>query len=156
MNTPRMGISPESGSSGAGTGRTASYEVGVAIMPLTTVTADGREPSATIGGVPGFDDTLGRGGARSERRPALIEKGEEAVRAATEAIAGQIGLTAQRITAAIEAQTGAPADPGVFGLESVQVSFGVTLSAGLQAMFTAQVESSAQVTITLSRQPRQP
>jgi hypothetical protein len=35
-------------------------------------------------------------------------------------------------------------------VESIEVSFGVTLAAGVQAMFTAQAESSVQVTVTLS------
>lgn len=38
-----------------------------------------------------------------------------------------------------------------FGLDSVEVQYGVTLSAGLQTVFTAQAESSVQVTITLTR-----
>ncbi|HEY5988073.1 MAG TPA: hypothetical protein VIV12_17125, partial [Streptosporangiaceae bacterium] len=90
-----------------------------------------------------------------QRGSALIEKGGEAVRVATEAIAGQIGLTAQRISTAIEAQTNTTSDQAVLELDSIQVSFGITLSAGLQAMFTALMESSAQVTITLSRRPGQ-
>jgi len=35
----------------------------------------------------------------------------------------------------------------------VQVAFGITLSGGVQAVFTSTVESSAQVTITLARRP---
>jgi hypothetical protein len=154
--TPEIGTAQESGLSRVGSGRTTSYEVGVAIMPIAPVNGDGHEPSVTVGSVPGFDETMGKGQSQSERRSALIEKGEEAVCAATEAIAGQIGLTAQRITAAIEAQVNMTPDQGAFGLDAVQVSFGVTLSAGLQVMFTAQMESSAQVTITLCRQPARP
>jgi hypothetical protein len=153
MVTSGMGPIQESGLGRAGSGGTTSYEVGVAIMPIATAGGDEHEHSATVGSVPGFDETIGRSQSQSERRPALIEKGEAAVRAATEAIAGQIGLAAQRITAAIEAQANLTPDQGAFGLESVEVSFGVTLCAGLQAMFTAQLESSAQVTITLCRQP---
>ena len=44
-------------------------------------------------------------------------------------------------------------ESGKLGLESVEVSFGITLSAGVQALFTAQAESSAQVSITLVRRP---
>jgi hypothetical protein len=79
-------------------------------------------------------------------------KGGEAVRVATEAIAGQIGLAAERIAAAVEARAVAP-EPGKLSLDSVEVSFGITLTAGVQAMFTAQAESSAQVTIILARRP---
>ena len=129
----------------------SSYEVGVAIIPVASAHED--ETSTAVYGIPGFDETLGWSRTESERRPVLVVKGEEAVRAATQVIANQIGLTAQRITAAIEAQIDGTADEGSLALTSVQVSFGVTLSTGLQAMFTAQAESSAQVTITLSRQP---
>jgi hypothetical protein len=84
---------------------------------------------------------------------AVVVKGGEAVRIATEAIAGQIGLAAVRIAAAIEAQAVASPQPGELGLESVEVSFGITLTAGVQALFTAEAESSAHVNITLTRQP---
>ena len=124
-------------------------------MPLATDLGDDHESSTAAGDVPGFDETLGRGGTKSEPRLAMIQKGEEAVRNATEAMAEHIGLIAQQITLAIEAQSDTQPDPEVFGLASVQVSFGITLSAGLQTIFTTQVGSSAQVTITLSRQPSQ-
>jgi hypothetical protein len=45
----------------------------------------------------------------------------------------------------------APPAEGALGLDSVEVSFGITLAAGVQALFTTQAESSAMVTITLSR-----
>jgi hypothetical protein len=153
MNTPGIETSLKGGSGREGAGGATAYEVGVAIMPLATVLDDDHDSSATTGGVPGFDETLGRGGTKSGLRPALIQKGEEAVRSATEAMAEHIGMIAQQITVALEAQTDTQANPGVFGLDSVQVSFGITLSAGLQTIFTTQVGSSAQVAITLSRQP---
>ena len=82
-----------------------------------------------------------------------MEKGEEVTRKATEALAGQIGATAKLIAEAIGRQEAAalPAAPSAFGLDSVEVQYGVTLSAGLQTVFTAQAESSVQVTITLTR-----
>jgi Trypsin-co-occurring domain 1 len=83
----------------------------------------------------------------------LVVMGDAAVKAATEAIANQIGITAQRIATSIDAQTLAKADPGKLGVDSVEVSFGVTLSGGVQALFTAQAESSAQVTVALTRRP---
>lgn len=130
----------------------SAYEVGVAIIPAISTRDVEHESAGTTGGIPGFDETLGWSLARTDDRLTLIEKGEEAVRAATEAIAAQIGLTAQRIAAAIEGQIDETANQGQLGLTSVEVSFGVTLSAGLQALFTAQTESSVLVTITLSRQ----
>jgi hypothetical protein len=82
-----------------------------------------------------------------------LVKGGDAARVATEAIAAQIGLAAQRIAAAIEAQAVAAPQPGKLGLESVEVSFGITLTGGVQALFTAQAESSAHVNIILTRRP---
>jgi hypothetical protein len=132
-----------------------AYEVGVAVAALsdTLIVSPRDQEERTPGGVPGYDEALGRGKANAARMPALIEKGEGAVQTATEAIAGQIGLTAQRIARAIGDEVAPPSGPGELGLESVQVSFGVTLAAGLQAIFTAQAESSVQVTLTLSRRP---
>lgn len=130
-------------------GDTASYEIGVAISPLEAAAGTNNRPAG--GGIPGFDETMGRGQPRW--RSAVVERGEEAVQAATEALASQIGLAAHRIAAAIEVQSGPASDDASLGLESVQVAFGITLSTGLQAMFTALVDSSAQVTVTISRRP---
>ena len=88
-----------------------------------------------------------------DQPPVLIVKGEEAVRIATEAIAEQIGVAARRIATSIEAQVLTERELGELTLESVEVSFGITLAAGMQALFTAKAESSAQVNITLARRP---
>lgn len=77
--------------------------------------------------------------------------GADIVRDATDALAAQIGATARRIADAIGQQDQEPAKPGTFGLDSVEVAFGVTLTGGVQTLFTLQAESSVQVTITLSR-----
>jgi hypothetical protein len=131
-----------------------NYEVGVAIVPLwqdLDPQDAGGEPKST-GAIPGFDEATGRGRSHSAGRGALlIERGEEAVRAATEAIAAQIGLATQRIATEIGEQF-VPPPAASMGLESINVSFGLTLTAGVQAMFTAQAESSVQVTITLTPQ----
>jgi hypothetical protein len=130
------------------------YEVAVAITPLadsaheSLPSRDGREDD----GAPGFDQAAGFRSQGRQARDFLLEKGDEAVRVATDSIARQIGLAAQRIAVAIDAQAG-PASPGSLCLESVEVSFGVTLSSGVEALFTAMSESSAQVTIVLSRRP---
>lgn len=131
------------------------FQVGVAIQQLPL--EDDRQVSAP--GVPGYDEASGRGDGgrhRADRRSVIIEKGGEAVRVAAEAIASQIGLAAQHIAAAIERQAPTPPVGGALGLDSVEVSFGVTLAAGVQALFTTQAESSAMVTITLSRSPAGP
>ena len=118
-----------------------AFEVAVAIQSV-----DSSRPR-----LPGYSEA-----SEQRLRERLVVKGDAAVKAATEAIANQIGITAQRIATSIDAETLAQADPGKFGVDSVEVSFGVTLTGGVQALFTAQTESSAQVTVTLTRRPLKP
>jgi len=133
----------------AGPAPATAFEVGVAIQQLPL---DGDD-HGTADRAPGYEEASGGGWGRrwADRGSVVVEKGEDAVRAAAEAIASQIGIAAQHIARAIERQ--APEQPatGLLGLESVEVSFGVTLAAGVQALFTSQATSSATVTITLSR-----
>ncbi len=134
-----------------GGGSVEPFDVGVAIMPLAAGQDRAGPPD---GGIEGFTDTIGRGRPRpGERRALLIEKGDEAVRLATEAIAQQIAKAARRIAAVIESDEISDHTAGGMCLDSVQVTFGISLTGGVQAMFTAQTESSAQVAITLSRHP---
>lgn len=105
---------------------------------------------------PAFDDAIGgptRARHATGRSSMVIEKGQEAVRIATEAIAEQIGITAQRIADSIDRSAPAAAEPGQLGVDSVEVSFGISLKGGIQTLFTAEGETSATVTITLTRQP---
>ena len=121
-----------------------NYEVGIAIIPAGIESA----------GVPGYSEaTSGTVEYLQRGKSALIVKGHEALKSATEALASQIGATAHEIAEAIDKQTIGGPTPGQFGVESVEVSFGVTLCGGMQALFTAQAESSAQVKVTLTRQP---
>lgn len=138
----------------------ASYDVGVAVLPLRG-SAGGRDNDREVAspgstGIPGYDDVVGRKGFGADKRSPIIVRGEAAVRDATEAIASQIGVTALRLAASIEVEAAKSPAPPTLRLESVAVSFGVTLISGVQAMFTAQAESSAQVTITLSRHSSDP
>jgi hypothetical protein len=133
------------------------FEVAVAFAPAEEVRVASPVP-AEDAGIPGTKEADGKlqfwqRQEAVQQRPTLVQKGEEVVRQATEALAGQIGATARLIADAIGQQEAAspPAAPGAFGLDSVEVQFGVTLSAGLQTVFTAQAESSVQVTITLTR-----
>lgn len=137
----------------ATSGGAGPYEVGVAIMPLPPRGQAGPEPSDHVVGIPGYQDTIGKHSSRIDGI-AMVQRGEDALYAAIDAIGGQIALIAQRIGSSIEVSAQSSQDAGsqAFGIESVQVSFGITLSAGLQTVFTAQAESSAQVTLTLSRQ----
>lgn len=133
------------------------FEIGVAVIRLGEMVPAPRSASSpgADSGIAGFDEAKGglwHATQNVQNIPILIEKGDDAVRAATEAIAGQIGLAAKRIARSIEEQMrSAPPPAGALDLDSVSVTFGITLAAGLQAVFTAQATSSAQVTITLSR-----
>ena len=129
------------------------YEVAVAMVSAGSPAHRPSFPAQeTPTAGPGFDETLGRHAAG---KSTLLAKGDAAVKLATEAIARQIGLAAQRIAGAIDMQALSSPASGTLDLESVEVSFGVTLSAGIEAMFTAKSESSAEVTIVLSRRSRQ-
>jgi hypothetical protein len=127
---------------------TVSYQVGVAIIPVPAVA--GALPESTLG----YDEAAGmRGRHATDPRSRIAAVGEEAARIATEELAKQVAVTAQRFAAALDSDAVAHPGPGELGVESVEVTFGVTLTGGVQALFTAQAESSAQVTITLSRRP---
>jgi len=117
------------------------FEIGIAVVPLRESVPAPRTESRTVAdnGIPGYEEALGRGRLQApERAPFLIEKGEEAVRAATAAIATEIGRATQRIAMAIGDEVALSSTAGPFDLESVSVSFGITLVAGVQAMFTVQ------------------
>ena len=131
----------------------AGFEVGVALTPLgleLAGSADSAERSESDG-VPGYEDLIG-----GKRTSVLFEKGEQFVNSATEALATQIAKSADHIARVINEQVSAQPRPGLMELESVDVSFGVTLSSGIQAMFTAQADSSAMVTISLRRRGDSP
>jgi hypothetical protein len=131
------------------------FEVAVAFVPLVE-SGDGR-PAArqeyAEESLPGISDASGwrSRGQPHAQRTTVLEKGEDVLQRATEALAGQIGLTAQRIADAIGRQETSPPAIGAFELDTVEVSFGITLSAGVQTVFTAQGQSSVQVTISLTR-----
>lgn len=127
-----------------------AYDIAVALMPadgLLATASDGEEqPDSTV---PGFEDAFGTKG--SERRSGvLIERGEEAVLAASDAIARQIGTAAARIAMAIEDKTEPMLNAENINMESIEITFGIALSAGVTTVFTAQGESSVEVTLRLS------
>jgi hypothetical protein len=124
------------------------YEIAVAMAPVGDPPHEPSFPSQGSAARPGFDQTSGR---HATGRSSLLAKGDEAVKVATEAIARQVGLAAQRIAEAIDTETISSSGPNALNLESVEISFGVTLSTGVEALFTAKSESSAEVTIVLSR-----
>lgn len=117
------------------------FEVGVYVHPA----AGGDETDA----VPGYDNASGRWGERGQR---AVVRGREAVRAAVDAVGSGVGQAAEQLVDAVARQL-PPDVPGELGVDTIQVSFGVTLAGGVQALFTAQSQSSATVTVTMSRRP---
>lgn len=132
------------------------YEVAVAIAPVPEE-SPGTPFSATedgdAGAGPGFDETAGFRQQGRHAARVVLAKGDAAVKLATESIARQIGVTAERIASTIQTQGLSAGPPGALALDSVEVTFGVTLTAGIETMFTATEESSVRVTIVLTRRP---
>jgi hypothetical protein len=142
---------PDSGVSGGNV-----FDVGIAVLPLQgSIPAQRTNDASPDGQVPGFDEAIGRRHS-AVKPPFVIRVGAAAVEAATEAIAAQVGLASRRIAASLGDQLAAAPVPGPFDLDSVTVTFGITLTAGVQTLFTAQGESSAQVTVTLTARRDQP
>jgi Trypsin-co-occurring domain 1 len=128
------------------------YEIAVALAPShqlahSDTIREHREQGDTGGTVAGFEDVKGRGGSA-----ALLAKGEAALQAATEALARQIAATACRLGGAVSEQVRLRPESAAC-LDEVTVTFGITLSAGLQTVFTTQAESSVQVTVSLKPVP---
>ena len=122
--------SPDDGTSGL-----QFYDVGVAILPLRDGTVDRRADrpvaESPSGQIPGYDEVLGRKEFRSaDRRSLLIERGEDAVRVATEGIAAQIALAAQRMAEAIDTRVAESSNPATLSLRSVGISFRITIDFG--------------------------
>lgn len=123
-----------------------AYEVAVALLPL------GRRASRDLGtdrdlteqSVAGFEDVRG-----TSRSVSLIEHGEDALRAASEALAVRAAAVASSMARAISAQLRSAESPPDASFETIEVAFGIALSAGLQTVFTTQAQSSVQVTLTL-------
>lgn len=97
---------------------------------------------------------------RPTRWQRTITTGQEALLSASEVIAGQVDLVAERMTAALEqrdrdrlaarAQAQLP-DP-LWQVSEVEVSFGVQLTGEVAlAVFSGSGESSAQITLTFAR-----
>ncbi|WP_322748678.1 MULTISPECIES: hypothetical protein [unclassified Frankia] len=103
-------------------------------------------------------EAAGRGGQhRRTRRAAVVERGEEAVRAAVRALSSQIGVVAGEVARGLDGQGLVEAAPGRLGVDAVEVSFGVTLTAGsgqaIQAVLSVEGEAAVQVTVSLTRRP---
>lgn len=126
-----------------------AYDIAVAVVATDERLERAREAT---GEIPGFEDTLGRSSRSGTiTGHVILQKGDDALRIATEAIAKQISVTAQRIAETMNRGSWPLPQQSELGLQGVEITFGVTLTSGIQAIFTAQAGSSAQVTIKLGR-----
>jgi hypothetical protein len=108
---------------------------------------EGRDP---------YDEAIG-GRWLGAGRDKLVGLGEDAVRLASTAVAAQVATVAEQVAARLERSAISQAYPGQLALDTVELTFGVTLTAGtgsaINAFVTAEGESSFEVTISLTRRP---
>jgi len=130
---------------------TARYEVAVALAPADRLAGPvgGSDRYLAEQTVAGFEDLTG-----TSRRLSLLEKGEEALCDASDALARRAAIVAARMADAVSTEIQSTNISADTALEAIEVSFGITLSAGLQTVFTTQAESSVQVTVTLRCDPQ--
>ncbi|WP_239339529.1 CU044_2847 family protein [Frankia sp. CiP3] len=125
-----------------------SSEVGVALAPAASV-------KVRPGG-PGLEDASGA----HRRRGPVVRRGEEAVRAAVAAVTGQISLVAAEVSRQLDGAGLVEPAPGQLSVDSVEVKFGVTLTAGsgkaIEAVLSVEGEAAVEVTVALARRPSCP
>lgn len=97
------------------------FEVAVAIQAVPAAGAAGTSGS-------GYDEASGARVWLTREGTVVLERGQEAVRAAAEALAKQIDITARTIAAQIGAQPEDSTVSGGFHVNAVEVSFGITLT----------------------------
>jgi len=82
------------------------------------------------------------------------------VRAAVAAVTGQISLIAAEVSRQLEGAGLVEPAPGQLGVDTVEVTFGVTLTAGsgkaIEAVLAVEGEAAVQVTVSLTRRPTDP
>jgi hypothetical protein len=108
-----------------------------------------------------YTDAAGRhrlpAGSRFAVSAQLVSQiGEAAVRTAARAVATQVALVADEITAELERRAAQVGDGRALDVEEAKITFGLKLTAGsgagLSALFTAKAESNVEVAITVRRQ----
>ena len=138
------------------------FEVGIILRPDTKQPdglESGAQPPEDRQSPDGYDEaTGGTGRWWGAGRDKLVGLGEDAVRLASTAVAAQVATVAEQVATRLERSAIARGDPGQLALDTVELTFGVTLTAGtgsaINAFVTAEGQSSFQVTISLTRRPR--
>jgi hypothetical protein len=128
-----------------------AYRLGVRLRDQ-----QGEEGKDTHSEPGSFAEASGRWGRRVAIGQSQVrELGEAALRATADAIGAQVGTVAERIAASLEQRSITHASAGQIGLESVELTFGLVLTAGagkvVEAFLTAESETSAEVRIVMSR-----
>jgi hypothetical protein len=127
-----------------GVGRARSLDgFDIAVSVVSDIGADG----IAVDGLP-YEPASNAGQAKPTRH---LERGSRALEI-MDSLGEYIGDVSQRLAAAVDGASSGVDAAGGLRVESLDITFGVTLGAGIAALFTIQNESSAQVTVTLSRQ----
>ncbi|GAA3938252.1 hypothetical protein [Actinoplanes auranticolor] len=112
---------------------------------------DGDEELLEEGHVPAAG-YRGRHTIKSDNR--VVQLGNDVLRAAAEAVGGEVALVLDGVLAGIERRT--PAAQRAFAIEDLELKFGVkaTLGAGkaVEALLTATGEATVEVTLKLRQQ----
>ncbi len=106
-----------------------------------------------------LEEAAGRHRGRRSRN-SVVRRGEQALRAAGRAVSAQVAVMATEIVRGLDGTGLTDPPPGALGLDSVEVGFGITLTAGLgnavEAVVSAEGEAAVQVTVTLTRRADPP
>ncbi|WP_433536133.1 CU044_2847 family protein [Micromonospora sp. CA-249363] len=137
----------------------ATFSVG-----LLVEASEGTPPGGLDGDTPDgevYTDAAGRHRMGSSGRLGISVRlvpqlGEAAVRTAARAVASQIALVADEISAELARRPDPTAEGANLAIDEAEITFGLKLTAssgaGLSALFTAKSESNVEVAITLKRQ----
>jgi len=136
------------------------FEIGIMLRPAERPGGlePGAEPPEDGEARDGYDEAVGGPGRwLGAGRNKVVELGEDAVRLASSAVAAQVATVAEQVAARLEPSPISQGGPGQLALDTVELTFGVTLTAGtgsaINAFVTAEGESSFEVTISLTRRP---
>ncbi|WP_322756704.1 hypothetical protein [Frankia sp. Cas3] len=127
----------------------APFRMGVLLQPIGTAVLDDEQTE--------IGEIQPASGRRSRPRDWVVASGEAALAAVGDAIANQIGVIADRVASALDTSPVGSAQPGHLGVESVEVSLGLTFAAGtgkaIEVLLTAGGEATARISVVLTRRP---
>ncbi|EFC82833.1 hypothetical protein FrEUN1fDRAFT_4029 [Parafrankia sp. EUN1f] len=123
----------------------AEFEVGVLLRAAQE--DSGLDESTSFQSASGEPD--------GPRRNRVAVLGEAVLNATADAIAAQIGAVAERLGTELARRPIGSPEPGQLGVQSVELTFGLTFTAGagkvVEALLTAGGEATTQVSVVLAR-----